>query len=199
MCSARPHQSVAALLAALLVSGCAGGPIAQQIASSLATRVADHVVGEIVDAQLERERQPRNFVLKDTEPDPYLGKFVMMQFPDAPETKPLVEDIPVYVNYEQGKDKPPVSRLVTVEVISLVVGREKQDLLERSRRNGSTILPEPVEWRDWQLATGSLSGRDGAQIYFLVPPDFGRMRTGDAAIVEIAQMGGLHIARYRAN
>ena len=70
MCSARPHQSVAALLAALLVSGCAGGPIAQQVASSLATRVADHVVGEIVDAQLERERQPRNYVLKDTEPAP---------------------------------------------------------------------------------------------------------------------------------
>ncbi len=179
------------MLVALLVSGCAGGPIAQQVASSVATRVADHVVGEIVDAQLERERQPRNYVLKDTEPDPYLGKFVMMQFPDPPESKAIVEDIPAYVHYEQGKDKPPISRLVTVEVISLVVGREKQDLLERSRRNGSTVLPEPV--------ASCQSGRDGAQIYFLVPPDFGRMRTGDAAIVEIAQMGGLHIARYRAN
>jgi len=198
---ARRHNLTTALLLILaaMMSGCAGGPIAQQIASSVATRVADKVVGDMVDAQLLRERQPRNFVLKDTEPDPYVGSFLLMQFPDVPKGEAVVEPLPAYIAYEQGKAAPPVSRLVTVDVLNIVIGREKQDLLERSRRNGSTILPEPIEWRDWQIATGSLRGRQDAQLYFLVPPDFGRMKSGDAAVVEIAEVGGLHIARYRAN
>ncbi len=190
---------IPALFGALLASGCASGPVGQQIASSIATRVADKVVGEIVDAELRREREPRNIVLKDTAPDPYYAKFLLAQFPDAPPEEAVVEPIPNHVEIEQGNAPMPASRLVTVEVVNLVIGREKQAVLERSLRNGSDILPEPVAWRDWQLASGSLPGHAGAQLYFLIPPEFGRMHSGDTAIVEIAHVGGLHIARHRAD
>lgn len=197
-----PHltpQTRCLLLATAMLSGCASGPVAQQIASSVATRVADKVVGEIVDAQLRREREPSNIVLRDTEPDPYYAKFLLAQFSEIPQGEALVEPIPPHVELEYGKATAPSSRLVTVEVVNLVVGQEKQILLERSLRNGSTILPSPMEWRHWQLASGSLPGYSETQLYFLVPPDFGRMHSGDSAVVEIAHVGGLHIARHRGH
>ncbi len=192
-----PAACISSLLGALLAGGCASGPVAQQIASSVATRVADKVVGEIVDAQLRREREPRNIVLKDTEPNPYYAKFLLSQFRDVPQGEVIVEPIPPHVEVEQGNARLASSRLVTVEVVNLVVGQEKQALLERGLHNGSTVLPAPVEWREWQLASGNLPGHPDTRLYFLVPPDFGRMNSGDSAVVEIAHVGGLHIARHR--
>lgn len=190
--------SIAALLAVML-SGCAGGPIAQQIASSVATRVADKVVGDMVDEQLRKEREPRRIDIMNTEPDPYLGKFLTMQFADPQQAQVVVEPLPSHVELENGKTGITSSRLVSVEVLNLIIGQEKLAVLERSMQNGSTILPAPMEWRDWQLAAGNLQGHAETQLYFLVPPDFGKVRSGDLAIVEIANVGGLHIARYRAN
>ncbi len=182
-----------------MLPGCAGGPIAQQIASSIATRMADKVVGDMVDEQLRKEQEPRHIDLMNTEPDPYLGKFLTMQFADPQETQAVVEPLPTHVELENGNASITSSRLVSVEVINLIIGQEKQAVLERSLQNGSTILPAPIEWRDWQLAAGNLQGHTEKQLYFLVPPDFGKVRSGDLAIVEIANVGGLHIARHHAN
>lgn len=188
-----------AILLAVALSGCMGGPIAQQIASSIATRVADKVVGDMVDEQLRKEREPRRIDLMNTEPDPFVGKFLTMQFPDPQPPEIVIEPLPTQAALSYAQPNAHASRLVSVEIWNLVIGQEKQALLERSLQNGSTILPSPMEWRDWQLATGSLQGHTDAQLYFLVPPDFGRISSGDRAIVEIADTGGLHIARYRVN
>lgn len=153
----------------------------------------------MVDAELRREREPVNIVLRDTEPDPYYAKFLLTQFPDAPKTEMIVEPLPSHVELEQGRTSVPANRLVTVEILNLIIGKEKQLALERSLLNGSTVLPTPVEWRDWQLAAGTLPGHADSQLYFLIPPDFGRISSGERAIVEIAGTGGIHIARYRAN
>lgn len=186
-------------LLAVMLPGCLGGPIAQQIASSIATRVADKVVGDMVDEQLRKEREPRRIDIMNTEPDPYLGKFLTMQFPDPQQAQVIVEPLPPQAGNEYEQPSAHSSRLVSVEIWNLIIGQEKQAVLERSLQNGSTVLPPPKAWREWQLATGSLQGHAGSQMYFLVPPDFGKVSSGDLAIVEIANVGGLHIARHRAN
>ena len=181
----------------MLLSGCLGGSIAQQVASSIATRVADSAVGNMVDEQLRKDREPRHIDIMNTEPDPYLGKFLTMQFPDPEQTQAIVEPLPAYVEVENGKSSISSSRLVSVEILNLIIGQEKQAVLERGMQNGSTILPAPAEWQHWQLAAGSLQGRTDSQLYVLIPPDFGRISSGNHAIVEIASVGGLHIARHR--
>ncbi len=186
------------LLFAALGSGCAGGPLAQQIASSIATRMADKVVSDIVDEQLRKEREPPNIILKDMGPDPYMAQMLLMQFPDNPPPQTVVEPLPAYVPLQFGDARVPTSRLVPVETWNLIIGQEKQAVLERSLRNGSTILPDPVEWSRWQLATGALEDQGKSQVNFLVPPDLGRLNSGDHVIVEITNTGGLHIARYRS-
>jgi hypothetical protein len=187
------------LLVSAMLAGCAGGPIAQQIASSIATRVADKMVGDAVDAQLKREREPRHIDIMNTEPDPYLAKFLTMQFPDPEPAQVVIEPLPEYVEIENGNSSITSGRLVSVEVLSLVMGQEKLNVFERSMQNGSKLLPAPMEWRDWQLAAGSVMGHSEKQLYFLVPPELGKVHSGDLAIVEIANVGGLHIARHRAN
>lgn len=188
-----------ALLIAVSITGCAGGPIAQQIASSVATQAADKVVGNIVDERLRLEREPRSVTLKDIDPDPDTVKLLTMQFRESEEPQMVVEPLPAYVEIENGKSGLASSRLVSVEVLNLVIGQEKLAVFERSLQNGSPLLPPPTAWRDWQLATGNLQGHRSTQLYFLIPPDFGKVLSGDLAIVEIATTGGLHIARHRAN
>jgi hypothetical protein len=191
-------------IAALLLTGCMGGPIAQQIASSIATRVADKVVGDAVDEQLRKEREPRHIDLMNTEPDPYLSKFLFSQFAEPEQPQMIIEPLPsnagqVDAEPSNGQPRANSSRLVSVELLNLIIGQEKQAMLERSLQKGSTVLPTPIEWRDWQLATGNLQGHAESQLYVLIPPSFGRIRSGDLAVVEIASVGGVHIARYRAN
>ena len=183
----------------MLLSGCASGPLAQQLASSIATRVADKVVGDMVDEKLRQEREPPRITLMNMEPDAYVGKFLTMQFPEPEPVLATIQPLPEYVEIENGNATIPSNRLVSVEVINLVLGQEKLDVLERSLQHGSSILPALPEWHDWQLASGALQGHANTQLYFLIPPDFGKVRSGDLAIVEIANVGGLHIARHRAN
>jgi hypothetical protein len=177
----------------LLVQGCVGAPVARQIASSAVTQTADHVTGKMVEAHEQSQRQQTlDLTFKDSVGDEYWALFATMQFPDLPPTPPAPEETP---------PAPPTatsSRLVPVQIWGLVVGDEKNTVLERMRRNGSQIVPSQEEWDRWQLATGGLDGRSGGQLYLLLPPDFGRVHSGDRAIVEIAGVGGVHIARYRA-
>ncbi len=200
---ARPSQSLPPILVALLqtalLSGCLGGSVAQQIASSVATQAVDHAVGSVVDAQLRQERELRPINMKNTEPDPFVAKFLFMQFPDPEAVQVVIEPLPPQARLIDTQPNIDSNRLVSVEIWNLVIGQEKQAILERGLQNGSTVLPPQSAWDDWQLATGSLQHQTSPLLYFLLPPDFGRVSSGDLAIIEIAKLGGVHMARYRTN
>ena len=186
--------------ALVTLSGCAGGPIAKQIASSMATRVADSVTASIVETQERKNEEARhNIVLKDTPPDPYWVAFVTSGFSQV---TPLAEPLPADLQANQSSETTPaaqVSRLVQVELWNMLTNEEKLAVLERSSQLGATDLPPKSEWPQWKVATGGLENQKGTTIFFLIPPDFGRINSGDKAVVEISSLGGLHFARYRLN
>lgn len=189
----KPSLSLLLLLFLPLLTGCMSAPVARQIASSAFTQTADHITGQVVEAQEQQERsQSRRLTFKDSVSDEYWGIFARAQFQDMPPPQPKEADQPA---------PPPntiASRLVPVEIWGFLVGQEKTNVLERMRHNGSETVPNREEWDRWQLATGGLQGKTSAPLYFLVPPDFGRLTSGDHAIVEISGIGSLHVARYRA-
>ena len=186
--------------ALVTLSGCAGGPIAKQIASSMATRVADNVTANIVETQERKDKEARhNIVLKDTPPDPYWVAFITSGFSKV---TPIVEPLPADLQANQSSETTPaaqVSRLVEVELWNMLTNEEKLAVLERSSKLGATDLPPKSEWPQWKMAAGGLENQKGTTIFFLIPPDFGRINSGDKAVVEISSLGGLHFARYRLN
>ena len=185
------------LLLLPVLTGCMGGSVGQQLARSLFMQGADKVTELAVDSQLRESRAPRQIVLRDTEPDPYLGAFLLAQIPEI-QPQVIIEPLPASPPSVPDSQGIRSSRLVRVEVWNLIVGREKHVMMQRSLSHGSEVLPSPVEWADWQLAAGGLDNQQSAPLYFLLPPDFGRVRSGDKAIIEIANAGGLHVARHRA-
>ncbi len=203
---------------AVSLSGCVGGPIAQQIVSSLLMRGADKVINNAYEAQ-EREAE-RNTALKDTPPDPYRHAFITSGFNTI---TPNVEALPASVNAidgtalmasEDDTTKPTsasasdsannnlasvqVTRLVHVEIWNLVLGDEKNLLLEKARLLGVEVPPK-AEWRRWKVATGALVSAKNKPITFLIPPEFGRIGSGDRAVVEMVELDLLHVARYAVN
>ena len=186
-----PFTAVVPLLSMLLLlPGCMGESVGRQLLSSLFTQGADQATGAAIEAHERYQREQAQ--VKYGPLDEYSRIFARAQF----------RDLPPPVAVEQPLPKPSqsvVSRLVPVEVWGFVVGEEKASVLERMRRNGSQTLPNPAEWENWRLATGTLAGKPGSQLYFLVPPKFGRIGSGEQAIVEISGIGALHVARYRVD
>lgn len=184
-------------LATIALTGCLGGSIAQQVASSLAMRVADKITSDAIDAhQRKSEEERRNVVLKDTVPDEYWGAFVTSGFSTvSPVTEPLPADMPA----ADPAVAPQATRLARVEIWNLLIGEEKRSVLEKARRSGSSDLPPQSEWKHWQVATGALEGEKNKPIIFLIPPTFGRINSGEQAVVEMANLGELNVARYPAN
>lgn len=205
-----------------LLSGCLGGTVAQQIARSIATSVADNAVASAmdvqeVDAQDKFSRKPKNIVLKDTPPDPYLVAFASARFE---ELKPISEPLPDTLT-EDETIAPVVisSQLVRVELFNLLIGDEKAAVYTKAQLLGATLLPKPREWKLWQVATGKIKTEanhskakhsevnqsDSALkqsqqlITFLIPPEFGKLPSGSVTLVEIANFGELNIARYKVH
>ena len=194
------HKMTCFILAFALVTlgSCAGGPIARQIASSIAMRVADNATASIVETQERKDEEARHtLVFKDTPPDPYWVAFVTSGFSQV---TPIAEPLP-QTAYQNSEATPAaqVSRLVRVELWNMLTNEEKLAVLERSGKLGATDLPPKSEWPQWKVAAGGLENQKGAAIFFLIPPDFGRINSGDKAVVEISSLGGLHFARYRLN
>jgi hypothetical protein len=182
---------LAALLQNLLLAGCMGGSVAQQIARSFITQGADKATGHIVDARLQKEMQ-RNNVLADTPPDPYRIAFINAQLAPLPaEPQPEPPHDPV------ASATPIVSRLATVEVWGAVVGEEKRLALERIQSQNLDVSSKPDEQQSWQLVEGCIQGKKDSTLLFLVPPDVGKLNSGDLAIVEIAAVGELNVALQR--
>jgi hypothetical protein len=191
-----------AALAMVMLSGCFGGPIGVQIARSLLLQGADKVTANAIEAQERKDEFARhNAVLKDTEPDEYWAAFVTSSFQQAP---PADAPLPDYRIAEyQAPPTTPVqieaSRLVRVEIWNLLIGDEKRAVLEKARLLGSNSVPPPDQWQHWQVATGGMQSEKTRAVTFLIPPDFGKITSGESALVEIEPTGGLHIARYPVN
>lgn len=180
---------------AIIMSGCIGGPIAQQIATSLISRGADKVINNSLEAQ---EREAKNhFVLKDTPPDPDFYTFVTSGFKTI---SPTVELLPASPGAVDGTAlaSAQTTRLVHVEIWNLIIGDEKEALLENAQAIGAE-LPPKSEWKNWRLASGALLDEKNKHVTFLIPPELGRIGSGDHAVVEIIQLDQLYVARYASN
>ncbi|HSH73086.1 MAG TPA: hypothetical protein VK974_08535 [Methylophilaceae bacterium] len=194
-------RNTALALTFVTLSGCVGGPIAQQIASSIISQTADNYTSNKYDEYLLNKAKERpNIVLKDTEPDRYWAAFVTSGFAETPVTT-VVDDASKKPDSSmlEKSEHTESSRLVCVEVWNLLIGQEKISVLEKAQLLGSTQLPKPEEWANWQVATGALETDRKRTITFLIPPDFGKFFSGERAFVEISDVGGLHIARHLAN
>jgi hypothetical protein len=87
------------------------------------------------------------------------------------------------------------TKLVQVEVWNLLIGAEKQQVLEKATRLGMPGIPAKAEWRQWRVAIGA-SAQDQQTITFLIPPDMVKIHSGAKTWVELASAGELNIARY---
>lgn len=193
----RTYRWLLLALGSLSLCGCFSGTIAAQIASSVATHIADKAIATSLEAQ-RRAEEAKGIALTDTTPDEYWAAFLTSGFSTiAPTTESLPPD------YRQAAYTPPpqtdahVSRLVKIEVWSLVIGEEKTRILENAARVGAA-LPDKLDWPNWQLAVGPIDEAGKQTINFLVPPDLGRVRSGTQVVVEVSEVGGLHTARYLA-
>lgn len=187
---------------ALLLSGCLGGTVAQQIARSIATSVADNAVGKSVEAQ-EKEDQKNavtmRSILVNPSPDPY--RTAMLNNFEFNRVEAISEPLPQYTDAEEEipivilKTNP----LVQVELHSLLIGDEKQAVLEKARLKGAQNLPDVTVWKDWKVATGAVRHNHQAAteiITFLIPPEIGKLPSGSITTVELSGAGDLNIARY---
>lgn len=52
------------------------------------------------------------------------------------------------------------TKLVQVEVWSLLMGDEKQHILENARKQGSAEIPPEYEWQQSQIAVGSATSNN---------------------------------------
>ncbi len=179
------------------LSGCLGGSIAQQIVSSMLIKGADKATAMSLDAQERNNKEAaQKMPLKDTAPDPYKIAFlnagfenVAIQVEPLPEI-PLEAETPIQMMQE--------TKLVQVEVWSLLVGDEKQRVLEKVKSQSEADIPPKSEWQQWQIAIGGAENNKQA-ITFLIPPEMGKIHSGEKTLVELSSVGGLNIARYTLN
>lgn len=174
-----------------------GGPIAQQLASSLILRAADKAVASSIEYNEKAQQEAQNNLpLPDRMPDDYWATFVTSGFtPITPLTEPLPS---AQVEQAIPEMSPQVSRLVKVELWNLLLGDEKQSVLEKARLMGDPTIPPKTEWPHWKVATGSIEN-EARPMIFLIPPQFGKVSSGQYAVVEMTGSGELHVARYPAN
>ena len=189
-------KSALVISLASILSACFGGTIVQQIARTITTSVADRVVAKALDEQ-ERKNliSQQNAPLKDTVPDKYWAAFVTSGFQTI---QPISMPLPHNIEEMQPTAIMQSALLVRVELINLMIGEEKNKVLEGARRLGATELPDKSQWSNWQVATGVIEGNKKL-ITFLIPPEFGKMPSGAKAMVEIATLGELNVLRYASN
>lgn len=185
-------------LLASALCGCLGGSIAQQLVQSILLHGADKATAAALDANEEKNKSAAR---KNTTPDKYDVAFVNSGFQEItaqieplPQT-PLDEEKTIPLMQE--------SKLVQVEVWSLLIGDEKQHVLENAKKQGSTELPPENEWHQSQIAVGATINNTKASkqvvITFLIPTEMGKLHSGSKALVEMQSAGQLNVARYTVN
>lgn len=194
------NQTVKWLVIGLVSSAlcsCMGGTIAQQLVRSMLMHGADKVTTAAIDAS-ERNNKlaAQKMPLKDTVPDDYKIAFINSGFE---EIKPQIEPLPeAKAEEEKSIEVMQETPLVQVEVWNLLVGDEKQRILEKARLQGSISVPPKNEWQRWQVATGEAVSSQQT-ITFLIPPEIGKLHSGAIALVELSSTGELSVARYATN
>lgn len=190
----------------LALCGCLGGSVAQHLVSSILLHGADQATASAMDAHERNSKiAARNKPLENTAPNEVQRFLFNSGF--KPVDTPLqiqTEAIPLMqTDNETAINVIQESKLVSVEVWNLLIGDEKQHLLEKARLQGSTLIPPKDEWSHWQIAVGAADIRHHSNkqtaITFLIPPDIGKMRSGAKALVELSNAGELSIARYPLN
>lgn len=189
-----------ALLTSAL-SGCLGGSIAQQLVQSILLHGADKATAAALDANEEKQKlAAQKMPLKDTTPDKYDIAFMNAGFQ---EVKPQIEPLPqIPLEEEKPVQLMQEAKLVQVEVWSLLIGDEKQHILEMAKKQGSSELPPENEWQQSQIAVGATSGtklNKQEVITFLIPAEIGKLHSGSKALVELSTAGQLNVARYAVN
>lgn len=190
-----------------MLCGCFGGTVAQQLVRSMMMQGADKITGNALEAKEKSDKlAAQKMPLKDTPPDPYQLALINSAFETV---KPQVEPLPpqAAVEVEEPIQIIQETKLVQVEVWSLLAGDEKLQILEKARLRGATIIPPKNEWQQWQVAIGgtdatmigSKTAHQMQEITFLVPPEIGKMRSGTKALVELSNVGEPNVARYTAN
>lgn len=189
------------VLLLLTLGGCMGGPIAQQLASSIIMRAADKVVSNAIESNLRaQEEAERNKPLPDKVPDEYWAAFLTSGFSEVTAIEePLPQQVEQALPQQTSTPALTASRLVRVELWNVMLGEEKQSVLENARLMGATALPPKDQWSKWKVATGTIANGEEKQLVFLIPPEFGRVSSGQHAVVEMTGLGELHVARYPVN
>lgn len=187
---------------AFTLCGCVGGAIAHQIVQSMLLHGADRMTAAAIDAHEEKQKiAAQNMPLKDTTPDKFDIAFMSTGFS---EVTPQIEALP---SQEAFSEEKPVqlmveSKLIQVEVWSLLIGDEKQQFLEDAKKQGSTDLPPDNEWQQSQVAIGATGSNKLTKqevITFLIPAEIGKLHSGSKALVEQSTAGKLSVARYAVN
>lgn len=177
--------------------GCMGGTIAQQLVRSMLMHGADKATAAAIEAGERNEKlAAQKMPLKDTVPDDYKIAFINSGFEKVTfQVEPLPE---AKIEEEKSIELMQETPLVQVEVWNLLVGDEKQRILEKASLQGSVSLPPKNEWQKWQIATGETISNQQT-ITFLIPPEIGKLHSGAIALVELSSAGDLSVARYATN
>lgn len=177
--------------------GCLGGTVAQQLVRSMLMHGADKVTTAAFEAGERNEKlAAQKMPLKDTMPDEYKLAFINSGFENV---KLQIEPLPeIKIEEEKAIEFMQETPLVQVEVWNLLVGDEKQRILEKARLQGSISVPPKNEWQRWQVATGEAVNNQQT-ITFLIPPEIGKLHSGAIALVELSSTGELSVARYASN
>jgi hypothetical protein len=208
MTTARKPCILAAIVASIgmILSGCMGAPLAQQLLTSAVMHGTDSIIENAHEAQTRNLINDRK--LQDATPDPYWASFVTAGFEKI---TPIAEPLPteslstepltsnqVDSEIPAAKSEVQATALVRVEVWNMLVGEEKRSVLERAYTRGNAKLPPRQEWKHVRIATGAVDGNEAKPIIFLVPPNLGKLQSGQQTIVELSHADDLNIARYTA-
>jgi hypothetical protein len=176
------------------LSGCLGASVGQQVVQSILLHGADKATESAIEAH---ERNEAIQAKKNAKIDPYTLSFMNAKFE---EVKPQIEPLPTTIAAEEEIAQPLIqeSKLIQVEIWSLLAGVEKISALEKARLLGSPEIPAKAEWDQWQIATGAQKNSE-RPITFLIPPEMGKMRSGEKAMVELLPATELNMARYSLN
>ena len=182
----------------LLLSGCFGGSVAQQLASSLAMHAADQITAGAMESHaLGTGSERQDTILANRAPDPYWADFVTAGFaPVTAQVEPLPEPATAAAKPAAEITATPLLR---IEIWNLLVGEEKRAFLEAAQLREASSLPPRNEWSLWQVASGGMLGEAGKSVTFLIPPGFGRVASGEHAVVERVAPGDLYYVRYTLN
>jgi hypothetical protein len=179
-------------LGAAALCSCFGGSIAQQVARSLLLKGTDKATAIALDVDgPSRQLGTQSTAHQALAQDRYSAAFLHSGF--APMVI-KVEPLPTLAEDDAIRNIQ-ATKLVHVEIWSLLVGAEKQDVLEKAARLGVIDNPMQSEWRQWRVAIGARDPQKQT-ITFLIPPDIGEIYSGSIAWVELATVGELNVARY---